>query len=168
MDTDAPRDETLGGSDRLVLAGHILEDVKDAGLSSGVHLVDLDPDVFAKAAKAWNTVFEVGDSILDSARESDVGEPSHQACVLAFGDYLVTRWIFREVWHFDVRARPTDREFPPPFRNSDAKRGLAATLSSNAHRIGAPLKQPGTFAAGSARWKWVSDARTALINQVRD
>jgi hypothetical protein len=165
-DTDPPTDQPLADIDRLTLAGHLVEDIKDAHLAAGVHRVHVDADAFAAAAPAWRTVFDAGDSMLACARRDDAGQPAPKALTLAFVDYIVTRWIFREVWRFEARTRPTDREFPPPFRNADARRGLAEVLTSNCRRVDVQLRHPEKFANASSRWRSVSDARTALINQL--
>jgi hypothetical protein len=179
-DVDPPRDEAIDDVDRPTLAAHILDDVNEAELRAGVDLVEVDARAFAAAAATWRTVFDAADSVLSCARRS--GAPSRQtrdasstskddqlapkALTLAFSDYIITRWIFREVWGFDARKRPTDRELPPPFRNADARRGLAESLASNCRRVGIQLRDRGKFTNASVRWRWVSDARTALINQV--
>jgi hypothetical protein len=165
-DTDPPRDQPLVDIDRLTLAGHLVEDIKDAELVAGMDRVHLDADAIAAASPAWRTVFDAADSMLAYTRQDDAHQPAPKALMLAFTDYLITRWIFREVWRFEARRRPTDREFPPPFRNADARRGLADALASNCRRVDVQLKHPEKFANASARWRWLSDARTALINQL--
>src|SRR5215210_7732645 len=137
-DTDPPRDETLSDVDCVALAGLLVEDVNDAELKAGEALVELDPRALLTAATTWQTMFEAADSVLSCARRRTPSEDqvAPKAVIAAFSDYIVTRWIFRELWHYDARTRPTDREFPPPFRNADAKRGLAEALASNCARVG--------------------------------
>lgn len=165
-DTDPPGDQPLVDIDRLTLAGHLVEDIKDAELAAGVDRVHVDAESFAAAASAWRTVFDAADSLLACATRDDAHHPAPKALPLAFSDYLITRWIFREVWRFEARRRPTDREFPPPFRNADARRGLAEALADNCRHVDVQLTHPETFVSASARWRWVSDARTALINHL--
>jgi hypothetical protein len=165
-DTDPPADQPLVDVDRFTLAAYLVEDIRDAHLAAGVDRVHVDADAFAAASPAWRTVFDAADSLLVCARRDDAHQPAPKALMLAFTDYIITRWIFREVWRFEVRARPTDREFPPPFRNADARRGLADVLASNCRRVDVQLRHPERFANASSRWRWLSDARTALINQL--
>ena len=150
--------------DRGVLARHIASDISDARLAAGVRHVELDEPSFTDTVRRCDTIFQATDAILDCARADTDGFP-RAVITAAFADYIATRWIFWEIWRFRIRQRPIDREFPPPFRNADAKRGLAETLASNAMRVGAPVKERQTFINGATRWQWVSDARTALINR---
>jgi hypothetical protein len=165
-DTDPPADQPLFDVHHLTLAGHLVEDIKDARLAAGVARVRVDADAFAAAAPAWRTIFDAADSLMLCARRDDAHQAAPKALLPAFSDYIVTRWIFREVWRFEARTRPTDREFPPPFRNADARRGLADLLAANCRRVDVQLRHPEKLANASSRWRWVSDARTALINQL--
>jgi hypothetical protein len=165
-DTDPPANQPLVDTDRLTLARYLVEDIKDAHLAAGVDYIHVDADPFAAASPAWQTVFDAADSMLLCARRDTAHQPAPKMMMLAFSDYIITRWIFREVWRFNARTRPTDREFPPPFRNADAKRGLADVLAANCRRVDVELRHPENFVTASARWRWVSDARTALINQL--
>ena len=167
-DTEPPQDAPLTTPDPVALAFHIVDAVKDAELAAGPHLVDLDLEAFVLAAPGWRSVFDARDCMFDCARLDGVAELDPTAHALAFSDYIATRWIFREIWKFEIRRRPIDREFPAPFRNGDAKRGLAETLASNTRRVGLELKNTGAFLNASARWEWVSEARTALLNQVKE
>jgi hypothetical protein len=165
-DTAPPEDGPLNVTDRKQLARHILNDVDAAVLTTGRYRVDLDVDAFLPEASGWNTHFDVVACMLTCARRKDARVTDHKASVLAFGDYIATRWIYRRVLHEHITARPADDEFFPPPYDTDAKRALAGTLAGYCSRIGVPLKDQRAFVSAASRWQLISDARAALLKQV--
>jgi hypothetical protein len=165
-DGTLPADAGLAaGTDRAALATRLAEKVDDASLTGGATLVRIDAAALALASSAWQRVFEVRDSLLACARLVSEELRPERRVDAAFGDYIVTRWVFREVLHVEIARRPVDREFPPSY-DQDAKAGLADRLADIAQAVGFAVKDRRVLVQGASSWQTLGDARAALMRQV--
>jgi hypothetical protein len=153
-----PHDEQLPDTlDRQTLARALAKDTDDAGLMVPPDHVRADSAVLAADAPTWQTTFNPRDSLRRAVFGPGVANPQ-----AAFADYIVTRWIFKLVWNFDIRKRPVDRQLPSSY-DQPAKVALAGSLRMQVQQIGLDFDNSDNVAAEAARWTWISDVRNSVL-----
>ena len=153
-------------ADRQDFALSLAKAVEAAGLKAQPHFVRIDSERFCACAATWQTLFDVRDSLLACAFRVGVEENDPSQHERAFADFIVTRWIWRQVFNQNIATRPLNQAFPPPF-DGQALTGLAEKLVEIVTRLGVELKDPAALTAGASRWKTLSDARDALLKQAK-
>jgi hypothetical protein len=163
QDTDPPEDAPLLDIDRARLALRVLNAVASAELSAGDKIVVLDATGFITTALDCHTVFDLSDCVLMSARASNGARPDPKSAFIAFGDFIATRWIYRQVLHENITVQPAaDEAFPPPY-DADAKRGLAIALASNCASARVLIRDKDAFLASASHWRSLAAPRAALL-----
>jgi len=162
-----PADADLpAGADCAALATALADAVGNASLVSDQGPVGVDRAALGLAATRWRRVFDVRDALLACACPWPGGRRGGRSLKVAFGDYIVTRWVFKLVYGFEIERRPEDREFPPSF-DGDAKAGLADSLADTAQAVGLAVKDRHALVQGAPRWQMLGGARAALMRQVQ-
>jgi hypothetical protein len=157
-------DCALAVADRHAFALSLVKAVDTAKIKAQPDFVRIDPARLCASAAGWNTLFDVRDSLLACAFRVGVEEHDPRQHERAFADFIVTRWIWRQVFSQNIAKRPLNQAFPPPF-DGQALTGLAERLVEIVTRLGVDLKDAGALVASASRWKTLSDARDALLRQ---
>lgn len=161
-----PADASLpAGTDRAILSAALADAVDGACPTCDQGVVRVDAAALLAASSAWRQVFDVRDSLLACAHLTCRGPADQTGVEAAFADYVVTRWVFKEVLGVEIRRRPLDRPFPPSY-DRDAKRGLAETLAATVRAVGLEIADRHALVKEAADWGLLGDARSALMKQV--
>ena len=165
-DADPAVNAPLTALDRRAFASSLVKAVEVAGIKAQPDFVRIDAVRFFAPAAQWQSLFDVRTSLLECAFRVGVDENDPKQNERAFADFIVTRWIWRQVFNQDIKERPLNQAFPPPF-DGQALTGLAETLIAIVTRLGIELKDAGALTDGASKWKTLSDARDALLKQVK-
>jgi len=152
--------------DRQAFALSLVKAVEAAGIKAQPDVVQIDPVRFSAAAAGWQGLFDVRNSLLACAFRVGVEENDPKQSERAFADFIVTRWIWRQVFNQDIKERPLNQAFPPPF-DGQALTGLAEKLIAIVTGLGIELKDAAALTDGASKWKTQSDARDAVLKQVK-
>ena len=165
-DTHPAMNAPLTALDRRAYASSLVRAVEAAGIKAQPDFVRIDPVRFFAPAPGWQSLFDVRTSLLECAFRVGVDEDDPKQNERAFADFIVTRWIWRQVFNKDLAERPLNQAFPPPF-DDQALTGLAEKLVAIVAGLGIELKDAAALTDGASRWKTLSDARDALLKQVK-
>jgi hypothetical protein len=165
-DDTPPINAPLTVPDPQAFAASLAKSVEAAEIKAQPHFVRIDPARLSSAAAGWRHLFDVRDALLACAFRVDVADNNPQEEERAFADFIVTRWIWRQVFHQDLKKRPLNQPFPPPF-DAEALTGLAEALIAIVTKLGIELKDADALTAGASKWKTLSEARDALLKQVK-
>jgi hypothetical protein len=159
-DPARPANRNLQNIDRLGLADAIVTRVGDLHLASDGDRVVLNRVALIAAAPDWATLFDVRKSILDSAVLG--AAPASEHTNKAFADYILTRWIFRLVWRFEIAKLPLNRQLPPNY-DGDARKTLKDALVQYVRKAGLQITDRGALDGTVSEWEWVSDVKEPFL-----